>query len=269
MSQIEIDSGIPLYIQLKDILKDKILKGEYKPQERIPPENELCVLYGVSRITVRQALSVLAQERLLFRKQGKGTFVTSPMFGRQLPKLDSVSETMRELGLVPSSRVVERRVENAQADVAALLKLPAKQQRVNKIVRARLANGEPALLERTYVPYFLCPSLLKDDPWTASRFGTASLYDYLTETCGLVLHTDQEIFEVTTLKKRESELLRCGQTQAAFAIERIAFLRDGTPVELTRSRGRGDRIRFTLQLVSDRTRLLPKVELLQRTPRRG
>lgn len=134
MSQIEIDSGIPLYIQLKDILKDKILKGEYKPQERIPPENELCVLYGVSRITVRQALSVLAQERLLFRKQGKGTFVTSPMFGRQLPKLDSVSETMRELGLVPSSRVVERRVENAQADVAALLKLPAKQQRVNKIV---------------------------------------------------------------------------------------------------------------------------------------
>jgi GntR family transcriptional regulator len=269
MPRIEIESGIPLYIQLKDILKDKIMKGEYKPRDRIPPENELCALYGVSRVTVRQALGVLAQERLLYRKQGKGTFVTSPMFGRQPPKLDSFSETMKELGLVPSSRVVERRVEIAKSDVASLLELPEEERRVSKIVRVRLANGEPVLLERTYVPYFLCPSLLEDDPRAASRFETASLYAYLTETCGLALHTARETFEVTTLKKRESELLECAQTQPAFAIERLAFLGDGTPVELTRSRGRGDRVRFTLQLVSERTRLLPKVELLRRSPGGG
>jgi GntR family transcriptional regulator len=267
MFRIEVESGIPLYIQLKDILREKILKGDYKPQDRIPPENELCVLFGVSRITVRQALGVLAQEKLLLRKQGKGTFVTSPMFGRRLPKLDSFSETMRELGLTPSSRVVERRIEIANEDVAALLKLPPKQQRVNKMVRVRLANGEPVLLEQTYVPYFLCPSLLEEDPRAASRFETASLYAYLTETCGLVLHTARETFEVTSLKKREAELLGCVRTQPAFAIERIAFLGDGTPVELTRSRGRGDRVRLTLQLVSDAARLLPKIELLGRARR--
>jgi GntR family transcriptional regulator len=261
MSRIVIDSGVPLYIQLKDILREKILKGEYKPQDRIPPESELCALYGVSRVTVRQALSVLAHERLLYRKQGKGTFITSPILGRQLPRLDSFSDTMRELGLTPSSRVVERRVENANADVAALLRLPTKEKRVNKIVRVRLANGEPVLLESTYIPYFLCPALLKSDPQTVSRFETASLYQYLTETCGLVPHTARETYEVTALKKREAELLRCSQSQPAFAIERIAFLGDGTPVELTRSRGRGDRVRFTLQLVSDRTRFVPKVEL--------
>jgi GntR family transcriptional regulator len=267
MSRIEIESGIPLYVQLKDILREKILKGEYKPQDRIPPENELCAIYGVSRITVRQALGVLAREKLLYRKQGKGTFITSPMFGRMLPKLDSFSETMRELGLMPSSRVVERKVEYANEDVASLLKLPHKQQKVNKLVRVRLANGEPVLLERTYVPYFLCPSLFNEDPRVESRFETGSLYAYLTETCGLVFHDARETFEVTSLKKREAELLGCSRTQPAFAIERIAFLSDGTPVELTRSRGRGDRVRLTFQLVSDRTRLLPKIELLRRAQR--
>jgi GntR family transcriptional regulator len=261
MSRIVSDSGIPLYIQLKDILREKILKGEYKPLDRIPPESVLCGLYGVSRITVRQALSVLAQERLLYRKQGRGTFVTSPKFGRRLPRLDSFSDNMRELGLTPSSRVVERRVESAKADVAALLRLPAKEQRVNKIVRVRRANGEPVLLEHTYVPYFLCPDLLKSGPETGSLFETESLYRFLAETCGLVLHTAQETYEVTALKKREAELLGCSQSQPAFAIERIACLSDGTPVELTRSRGRGDRLRFTLQLVSDRAQFFSKVEL--------
>jgi len=78
MPEILEESGIPLYQQLKNILKGQILSGVLKPGDRIPPETELCAKYGVSRITVRQAIHSLVEEGFLYRKQGKGTFVTSP-----------------------------------------------------------------------------------------------------------------------------------------------------------------------------------------------
>lgn len=239
------DSSIPLYQQVKNIIKGQIVNGILIPGAKIPTETELCAIYSVSRITVRQAINSLVQEKLLIRKQGKGTFVT-PLKIR-LPRLYSFSEDMKELGLNPSSRVLEKEVIEADEEVATILRLPPANQKINKIVRVRLANNEPVLIERTFVPFHLCPDLLERD------MEKGSLYHILRADYGFLLDHAVETYEVTLITKTQAKILKCKGLHPAFAIERVAFLKTGVPYELTRSIGRGDRLRFSSQLFAEQS----------------
>lgn len=245
MNVIKYDSGIPLYIQLQGILKEKILNGEYGVDEQIPPENELCETYNVSRITVRKAIETLVQEKLLYRLQGKGTFVTPLKLRRNLPKLYSFSEDMRELGLVPDSQVLEQCVEETDEAVRTLLQLPEAQTQVTKLSRVRLANNEPLLIEHAYIPLYLCPDLIHKD------LAKGSLYQIFRDHYQLSLEYAEENYEVTVMNKREARILKCHEHAPAFSIERITFLDTKVPIELTRAIGRGDRLRFSVKLVKD------------------
>jgi len=80
-------SAKPLYKQLKDVLKQKITAGEFKPGEALPGERQLMETYGVSRVTVRQAIAELVNEGLLYRQHGKGTFIAPKRIERPLARL--------------------------------------------------------------------------------------------------------------------------------------------------------------------------------------
>lgn len=253
--EISEENNLPLYQQLKNILKGQIVSGALRVGDQLPSESELCTRYGVSRITVRQAIGSLVQEGLLYRRPGKGTFVTSPKLRRRLPRLYSFSEDMRELGLEPSSQTLEQEVIEADERVTELLKLPDSDRRVTKLVRVRLANGEPILLERTFIPHYLCPDLVKED------LNKNSLYDILRNKYRLWLDHASETYEVTALTKEEAKALNCPEKSLAFFIERVSFLKTEVPVELTRSVSRGDRVRFTVQLVADQAQIRRQIEL--------
>lgn len=248
MAKLIEGSGIPLYTQVVDEINNKIRDGEYITGNRIPPENQLCDIFGVSRITIRRAIRKLIDGGILYTKQGKGTFVLSSKIKRRLPKLYSFSDDMRGLGLVPSSKILVQQVEEADMELVDLLQLPADDTSVNRIHRIRFANQEPILIEQTWVPHFLCPELLKDS------FEEMSLYGVLTEKYHLDLFRAEETYEVRSLKPDEWKSLQCGRNQPAFLIQRVAFRQDGTPIELTRSVGRGDRLRFSVQLVTQEER---------------
>lgn len=255
MLEDKTTSGVPLYFQLRNILRDRIIGGEFRADERIPPELELCRHYGVSRITVRKAIDALVQEELLYTRQGKGTFVTPQKLRRRLPRLYSFTEDMRELGLNPSSTVVDFRIEAAKAQDAASLKLPEHDQNVFTIVRVRRVNAEPVLLETTLIPHFLCPDLLSSD------LEKDSLYRVLREDYALILHDAEETYEAAIIRGEEAKLLESKRNQAVFHIQRIANLADGTPFELTRSVARGDYMQFTLHLVSNQTEFRRRVDV--------
>ncbi len=245
MTIMNSDSGVALYIQLQKILKKKILSGEYTVGEKIPPENELCDTYNVSRITVRKAVDTLVQERLLYRVQGKGTFVTSLKLRRDLPKLSSFSEEIRELGLVPGSRVLEQSLKEAHEPLRTLLQLPEKATHINRITRVRLANNEPIFLEKVYIPVYLCPNLF--DTYIESD----SLYRIFREQYHFVLEYAKESYEVKSMTKHEAEILQCKEHEPVFFIERITFLDTDIPVALTRATGRGDKLRLSVDLVKN------------------
>ncbi|MGC8777227.1 MAG: GntR family transcriptional regulator [Candidatus Caldatribacteriaceae bacterium] len=249
LEEIREEIGLPLYQQLKNILKNLINNGILRPGDQIPSESELCERYGISRITVRQAVGALVQEGFLYRRPGKGTFVTSPKLRRRLPRLYSFSEDMRDLGLEPSSKTLEQTVMEAEEEIVELLKLPDNDRKVTKLVRIRMANGEPILLERTFIPHYLCPDLV------AENMEKNSLYEILRKRYRLALDYALETHEVTFLTKEEARMLCCPNKSPAFFIERVAFLKNDTPFELTRSVSRGDKVRFTVRLVADQAQI--------------
>jgi GntR family transcriptional regulator len=151
---------------------------------------------------------------------------------------------MRELGLEPSSRILEQAIVEADGEIAGLLGLPAADRLVNRIARVRMANKVPILIERSFVPHYLCPDLLDEG------YEHRSLYRTLSERYGLELVRAEETYEVRLLTAVEAKELCCKRSLPAFAIQRLAFRSDGGATELTRSVGRGDLLRFSTQLVT-------------------
>ena len=102
----ESSSPLPLYYQIREVLREQIAEGSYAPHERLPSESELIESFGVSRITVRQALRDLQKEGLVFTIQGKGSFVTKPKAVQELTRLQGFGEAMSQKGYETYSRVL-------------------------------------------------------------------------------------------------------------------------------------------------------------------
>ncbi len=241
------NEGVPKYVQLARTLREKVASGEYAAGASIPTEDALGSEHGVSRITVREAVNRLVQENLLQRKQGKGTFVLPPKLRRDAAKVYSFSDDMLRLGLRPDSRVLELEVVEADPDAAELLRLPGDHQLVTRIRRVRNADGAPVLVETALIPEYLCPGLAGED------LERGSLYDILARRYGLHPSEAEETHEAMVMKRAEAKLLGCtgAGPHAAFAIRRVSCLSDGTPIELTRSVGRGDRLTFGIRMIAD------------------
>jgi GntR family transcriptional regulator len=101
------DSHVAMYRQLAEQLRDAIARGDYRPGDRIPTEPQLIRRFGVSRITARQAVDALAREKLVIRKQGKGTFVAGPLVHHDLLELRGIYDELVAQGLEPQMRLLE------------------------------------------------------------------------------------------------------------------------------------------------------------------
>ena len=158
MTAVSIDpeSSVPKYFQLQEILLD-LIETELTYNEMIPSERELVDRYGLSRMTVRQAINQLVADGRLYRLVGKGTFVARPKIEMPL-RLASFTEDMRARGLEPGSRDLERRVVPANAHLVRGLNLNPGEL-VHLIARLRTADGEPMAIERSHIPVNLAPGL--------------------------------------------------------------------------------------------------------------
>ena len=107
MSKLSLETDIPLYYQLVNIIKRNITAGTLKPGDVLPSESEMCKSFDISRSTVRQAVSMLEDEGLVVRKQGRGTYVAQPKVHRKTQNLYSFTSEISSLGQKPSSRLVE------------------------------------------------------------------------------------------------------------------------------------------------------------------
>lgn len=118
---LDENSPLSLYYQLKNIIIDNIKNKVWALDSKIPTERELCEIYKVSRITVRQALKELESEGYLYRKQGKGTFVKGQTFVQRLSSFYSFSEEIKKTGAVPSTRIISYGFIGAKDEIAEKL----------------------------------------------------------------------------------------------------------------------------------------------------
>lgn len=238
------DSSIPLYIQIKEILKEKIEHNLFNPGDQIPTENELCRLYDVSRITVKQAINSLVTEGYLTRSRGKGTYVKPPKLEQNLAGITSFTEDMIQRGLKPGANLLKCAVESAEPDIVAKLQLGNDIQ-VFKIERLRTADSQPMAIETIWLPYQLCPNLLQEHL-------TTSIYQILKNQYKISFNRAIQYLEASKAGKKEAKLLQIKPGDSVLYMERISYMKDNVPVDLTQSIYRGDRYKFKVELTEQR-----------------
>ncbi len=236
------NSRIPLYQQIYDLLREKIDTGVFLPKTQIPTEAELSQEYEVSSITVKQAIQKLVAEGLLYRKQGKGTFVCSPRVNRKLNRLISFNAEMLQKGMVPSTKVLDVHEAVPRKSVAEALQLPG-DSRTIVVKRLRMADDEPLAIQTSHIPQWLCPTLVDK----RDALG-GSLYGLLLEEYGLVTSSGRESYSAVIISGPDARLLEVPDGSPAFAVQRLAFLPDGRPVEFVHSVLRGDRYSLDVEL---------------------
>lgn len=240
---IDKENPIPYYIQLKESLSEKIERGEWKPGAQLPSEPELCQVFDVSRTVIRQALQAMTYEGLVVRKKGKGTFVAEPKISENLAqKLTGFYRDMAERGHPPVSQVLKQDIVPATSKVAAFLEIESGSPLI-EIERLRLVQDEPIVLVTTYLPYALCPELVRVD------LTRQSLYAVLEQQYGLMIVRGHRTLEAVAANQYEADLLQIEQGAPLMLLDSVSYLADGTPVEYYHALHRGDRSRFEVELI--------------------
>lgn len=237
---LEENSVTPLYKQLKDILQKKIYSGEWAYGSKIPSEAELCGQYGISKMTVRLAVNELAQLGYLYRRQGKGTFVSVPKIAQKLTSFYSFSEDITSMGYSVKSDILEFGIIPCSDGVAEKLERSAGDG-VYSIRRLRYVNSTPFALETSYIPNGKINGL------SAEAIRDTGLYNTIERTCGIKPDRAIEVFEAILLPSDCMELLRVKKNTPGYHINRVTSCA-GLIFEFCETFARGDILRFNVVL---------------------
>jgi GntR family transcriptional regulator len=218
------EAPIPLYHQLKTLIQKKIETGRLLPHEPIEPEWELSKRHQISRTTVRQAMKELEKDGLIYRKQGKGTFVSGPKISQRFVTMTSFTEECIAKGLRPSARLLEAKLVSANLVTARELGVK-KGEKVIHLHRLRFADAKPVGLNLSCVPYRLCPNLLEED------LTEKSLYRIIEDKYGVKITKVKRIMESVQADDRISKILRVKVGDPILKIEGVAYLKDGQPID--------------------------------------
>jgi GntR family transcriptional regulator len=239
---VDKTSKVPLYLQLMEDIIKKIENKIYQVDQKLPPERELCEIYGLSRITVRQALQELEREGYIYKLHGKGTFVATKTFQQNLVKLYSFTEEMKKVGKTPTTKVLSFAEIELEEHLANKLNLDTNEE-VFQVTRLRLADDEPLMYETSYLPKKHFPNL------SATDLVERAMYDVFKEDYKIVVTRAVETFSATLIKEKEAKQLKTEKNQAAILLKRHAYYNEKL-IEYTASVARGDKFTYTVELDS-------------------
>lgn len=237
---VDTSSAIPFYVQLESLLFDRIESGEWPPGTRIPSEAELCEQYGVSRVTIRQALARLVDRGLLDRQRARGTFVRDSRISANARYATSFTNELNARGMTVSSRILSIRDVIAPPEIASELGCQPGTP-LTEIKRVRTGDGNPIGIQTSRLLAELVPGIADhlDD--------TQSLYAVLRSRYGIQPVEAAEVFRASRVTGADAKLLGVPTGSPAFDALRITF--DGKRAfEYTTSILRGDRYEIRLAL---------------------
>jgi GntR family transcriptional regulator len=232
----------PLYHVVASDLREKIMESVWLPGSRLPNEAELCRRYGVSRITIRHAVSILVNEGLVTRNQGLGTFVRSSTITAGLRGLSSFTEEMSALGLKSGGRILSKKVVAAARDRCLALAVPEGTPLL-ELRRLRTGDDVPIGIQTAYLPLDRFPGLNEND------LENVSLYALLQADYGVLLVEAMETIRIGKTRALDSRLLGVAPSTPVFVVERRTLDRRG-PFEYVLSVLRADRYQVRLRLTN-------------------
>ena len=234
---------VPKYFRVKEALLTNITSGAWPAGAQIPSEPDLCSEFGVSRTTVRKAVSDLVNQGRLVVEMGKGTFVAqAKLEARFVHRAFGIHEDMARRGVALETTIVRREVVEATPEVAGRLRLRAGDP-VQMLVRLRSVAGEPVLLSTTYIPESLCPDLSEDE------LREGSLYRILRERYGLWIAHGARRLEAVAAGSEDARMLEVALGSPLLLLETVTYRDDGQPFEFSVALQRGDRIAVELDFL--------------------
>jgi GntR family transcriptional regulator len=240
MKTVRNASAEPMYAQIKEVLKQRILDGDYEVNERLPSESEMMKVFGVSRITVRQAVRDLHTEGLVFSAQGKGTFVSRPKAVQDIQHLQGFGEAMAPQGYDTSTRVVGIQEVRAPQEVAEALKI-TQNATVVELTRIRYLNRELISVDNSFFPMNIGQSL-------QTRDLTQDIFPMLETEFGVGLgHADLKI-EAIVATAETAKHLNVDKDSAVLRIQRLVFSQAGDPIDFEYLSYRGDAFQYQLRV---------------------
>ncbi len=233
-------SAKPLYEQLKDIIKQKIASGEFKPGEALPGERQLMDTYGVSRVTVRQTISELVNEGLLYRQHGRGTFVAPKRIERPLARLLGVAEELTLEGLEVEIKVIKTGIQESTPEVRQELQL-AESEPVFCVTRLITAGQQPLLLDHSYFPQAIGQLLQNLDLSKDLIYTQLELYGYK-------ISNGKQRISAGRASREEARYLQCNSGSPLLIVRRTTYVEGGLPIDFSHAVYRGDRYEYHVSL---------------------
>lgn len=232
-------TNVPVYIQIHDKIKEDIEKGVWKIGDRLPSERELSIQFNVSRMTLRQAIQTLAEEGILERKIGSGTYVARKKVQEKMSGTTSFTEIMLSQNRTPSSRTVSYYVAKPSSSEMEKLQLKEHEQ-IIRMERIRFADNVPICFEVASVPYALVEQYSKTEI-------TSSFYKTLEEKGGYKIGRANQTISAMQASEQIAEYLTIKRGDAILRLRQISYLENGCPFEYVRTQYVGNRFEFYLE----------------------
>jgi GntR family transcriptional regulator len=242
MSDIGTSAGrVPRYHRIAETLTDRIRRGDLAPGARLDNQRQLAKSFGVTLMTLRQALELLEREHLITRRHGLGTFVAAPSIDYDILQLRRFAGDLSAKGEHVATRLLGTRFAVPDRRVAEALRLPAR-ARVLALERLRLVDDRPMSLQRSFLPQPIGDEVVRAD------LASTPLHRILEFKLGVLITRAHETVSAVRLGRREARELGCRAGEPAFESERISHDAGGAPVVFDRVFIPGDRFRITREL---------------------
>ncbi len=249
MNNKQFDPAKSLYIQIRDKIKNEILSGRLKAGQKIPSERELCEMFEVSRITIRQAINEAVKEGLLFTVQGKGTFVDGNeenKINQGLVKLTTFNDTINSVGEVAGTQILNHKMIPIDFELCKILNLEI----TNNILNLNLlgtADSIPVVLYKSYFESQIGLKLYEkaiDFQKKNYAFSTIDLYKKFPE---LIPTYVEQTFEAIIADEELSDILNVEKGAPVFLVNSIIYINENNPVEYKKAYYRANKYKFHIK----------------------
>jgi len=231
----------PLYVRIQEYIAELILSGKLLPESKIQSERDFSEQLGVSRMTVRRALTELVSEGLLERRHGSGTYVAKPRVTYQAHELVNSVAAMRARNLTTASQLLEFSEMCASRRLADQLQVEIGQP-IYRVVILRLANRVPVMLERGF---FACSRFPNLEEWDLEK---SDVIDLLAQVYGVQLGRITQTVEAVSANETVARQLRVEEGFPLIMLSRTLFdMQSAEPVEYSQDFFRGDYTRIQME----------------------
>lgn len=244
MEKISKDDFIPLYKQIKNNLKKMIKEENLQPGDKVPSENQIADLNDVSKATVRRAIMALVKEGVLYREQGKGTFVDNGDFitSNGINILENSTGRMKIEGVSMNSKILKFSYIEPSKEIKKSLNLSKNTEIVIKIRKLVKNNGNPIVIENSWLSFELFPDLEKE------MLNNTTLYEIFRNRYNYILEKSSNILKPIELNKYQKDLLEMYEKSTGLLLQRKTIATTGEVLDFSRCIYRDYEFKFETKL---------------------